>query len=72
MRTAITTHGQLILLPGELLIHSLDGVMNINGDAGTLGTMTWTSHRITWVSQMNELYNISVPYLAAVSSFART
>jgi hypothetical protein len=68
VRTAISTYGQLHLLPNEVLLRSIDGVMNINGDAGTIGTMTWTSHRIVWVSQANELYNISVPYLVAVSS----
>eukprot|EP00037_Helgoeca_nana_P037796 m.17747 g.17747 ORF g.17747 m.17747 type:complete len:360 (-) comp9417_c0_seq1:107-1186(-) len=66
VRTAISTYGQLHLLPNEVLLRSIDGVMNINGDAGTIGTMTWTSHRIVWVSQANELYNISVPYLVAL------
>ena len=68
VRTAITSHGQLNLLPGEMLIHGVDGVMNINGDSGTIGSLTWTSHRVAWVSQLNELYNMTIPYLVVVSA----
>mmetsp|Transcript_22567 Transcript_22567/g.58927 ORF Transcript_22567/g.58927 Transcript_22567/m.58927 type:complete len:364 (-) Transcript_22567:52-1143(-) len=71
VRTAITTHGTLNLLPNELLIHSIDGVMNINGDSGTIGTLTWTSHRITWVAQMNLLHNISMPYLTIAKMYVK-
>lgn len=43
------------------------GVFNLSNDQGIPGTLAITNVRIVWYADMNELYNISVPYLQLVS-----
>eukprot|EP00041_Stephanoeca_diplocostata_P009760 m.152135 g.152135 ORF g.152135 m.152135 type:complete len:330 (+) comp17888_c0_seq2:175-1164(+) len=62
LRSSISSDYQLNLLPREHILESLDGVMNVSGDTGILGILCWTNIRVCWISQINELHNISLPY----------
>ena len=42
-------------------------MFNLSNDQGIPGTLAITNVRIVWYADMNELYNISVPYLQLVS-----
>ncbi|XP_064401567.1 Bardet-Biedl syndrome 5 protein homolog isoform X2 [Halichondria panicea] len=54
---------ELKLLPREQLYTKLNGVWNLCSDQGNLGTMYITNVRVVWHSNLNESFNISVPYL---------
>ena len=43
------------------------GVFNLSNDQGSPGTFVITNVRVVWFSDMNDLYNISLPYLQMVS-----
>lgn len=65
LRSAIISpHGkQLKILPSEQIYNKINGVWNLSSDQGNLGTMHFTNIRIVWHANMNELFNISLPYL---------
>ena len=65
LRTAImSAQGkQLKTLPGEQIYSKINGVWNLSSDQGNLGTMYVTTVRIVWHANMNELFNLSLPYL---------
>ena len=54
---------QLKMLPTEQIYNKINGVWNLSSDQGNLGTMHLTNIRIVWHANMNELFNISLPYL---------
>lgn len=54
---------QLKTLPGEQIYSKINGVWNLSSDQGNLGTMYVTTIRIVWHANMNELFNLSLPYL---------
>lgn len=65
LRTVILTPQgrQLKTLPTEQLYSKINGVWNLSSDQGNLGTMIVTNVRIVWHANMNELFNLSLPYL---------
>lgn len=65
LRTAILTPSgkQLKTLPSEQLYNKINGVWNLSSDQGNLGTMIISNIRIVWHANMNELFNLSLPYL---------
>lgn len=50
-------------LPQEQIYNKINGVWNLSSDQGNLGTMHVTNVRIVWHANMNELFNISMPYI---------
>lgn len=54
---------KLKTLPGEQIYDIIDGVWNLSSDQGNLGTMHITSVRIVWHANLNELFNLSLPYI---------
>lgn len=54
---------QLNILPSEEIYGSFPGVWNLSSDQGTLGTMYFTNVRVVWHANMNELFNLSLPYI---------
>lgn len=54
---------QLKTLPQEQIYNKFNGVWNLSSDQGNLGTMHITNVRIVWHANMNELFNLSLPYL---------
>ena len=50
-------------LPSEKIYNKFNGVWNLSSDQGNLGTMIVTNIRIVWYANMNELFNLSLPYI---------
>lgn len=65
LRSAIfTPQGkQLKILAGEQIYNKFQGVWNLSSDQGNLGTMHVTNLRIIWHANVNELFNLSLPYI---------
>ncbi|XP_077556157.1 Bardet-Biedl syndrome 5 protein isoform X3 [Haemaphysalis longicornis] len=63
LRTALLHKQQLRLLPEEQLCSQVHGVWNLSSDQGNLGTFHITNVRIVWHANMNDSFNISLPYL---------
>ncbi|XP_049847161.1 Bardet-Biedl syndrome 5 protein homolog isoform X2 [Schistocerca gregaria] len=63
LRGAIIYNKQLKLLPLEQVVTTVNGVWNLSSDQGNLGTFVITNVRLVWFADMNENFNISLPYL---------
>lgn len=65
LRSAIMSidQKQLKMLPSEQIYNVINGVWNLSSDQGNLGTMYLTNIRIVWHANINELFNISLPYI---------
>ncbi|XP_065348696.1 Bardet-Biedl syndrome 5 protein homolog isoform X2 [Cloeon dipterum] len=55
--------GQLRTLRNERIMNTLRGVWNLASDQGSLGTMLISNIRVVWFAEMNEHFNISLPFL---------
>ncbi|XP_015792947.1 Bardet-Biedl syndrome 5 protein homolog [Tetranychus urticae] len=69
LRSAIfTAQGkQLKILSSEQIYNKFQGVWNLSSDQGNLGTMHVTNLRIVWHANVNELFNLSLPYIQVSS-----
>ncbi|KAK4318630.1 hypothetical protein Pmani_010377 [Petrolisthes manimaculis] len=67
LRAAIIQNKQLKILPQEQIFSKVNGVWNLSSDQGNLGTFFITNARLVWFANMNELFNISLPYLQIAS-----
>ncbi|KAF6114712.1 hypothetical protein HJG60_010648 [Phyllostomus discolor] len=63
LRSALIQNKQLRLLPQEHLYDKINGVWNLSSDQGNLGTFFITNVRIVWHANMNDSFNVSIPYL---------
>lgn len=63
LRGAIIQSGQLIVLPHEQVANKVSGVYNLSSDQGNLGTFAITNIRLVWYADMNETFNISLPFM---------
>ena len=65
LRSAIIlpTNKQLKMLQSEQIYNTIQGVWNLSSDQGNLGTMYLTNIRVVWHANMNELFNISLPFI---------
>lgn len=63
LRSAIITKGRLNLLKHEEVINEVTGVWNLSSDQGNLGTLMTTNVRMVWFAEVNESFNMSLPYL---------
>uniref|UniRef100_A0A3P8YYG5 Bardet-Biedl syndrome 5 protein homolog n=1 Tax=Esox lucius TaxID=8010 RepID=A0A3P8YYG5_ESOLU len=63
LRGALIQNKQLRLLPREEVYDKINGVWNLSSDQGNLGTFFITNVRIVWHANMNESFNVSIPYL---------
>ncbi|KDR08011.1 Bardet-Biedl syndrome 5 protein-like protein [Zootermopsis nevadensis] len=63
LRGAIIHNKQLNILPLEQVYTTVPGVWNLSSDQGNLGTFVITNVRLVWFADMNENFNISLPYL---------
>jgi len=50
-------------MPSESIYNIVQGVWNLSSDQGNLGTMFLTNVRVVWHANMNDLFNISLPYI---------
>lgn len=51
------------VLPTEQVYNTLSGVWNLSSDQGNLGTFIITNIRIVWFADINETFNISLPFM---------
>ncbi|KAK6636783.1 Bardet-Biedl syndrome 5 protein [Polyplax serrata] len=63
LRGAIMKNKQLQLLPLEQIVTTENGVWNLSSDQGNLGSFIITNVRVVWFAEMNEHFNVSLPYL---------
>ncbi|XP_057227694.1 Bardet-Biedl syndrome 5 protein isoform X2 [Malurus melanocephalus] len=63
LRSALIQNKQLRLLPQEQIYDKVNGVWNLSSDQGNLGTFFITNVRIVWHANMNDSFNVSIPYL---------
>ncbi|TRY92807.1 hypothetical protein DNTS_024874 [Danionella cerebrum] len=63
LRGALIQNKQLRLLPQEQVYDRINGVWNLSSDQGNLGTFFISNVRIVWHANMNESFNVSIPYL---------
>merc|ERR1719219_435260 len=63
LRGAIMKNKNLILLPDEELLSKVNGVWNLSSEQGNLGSFFITNIRVVWHANMNESFNVSIPYL---------
>lgn len=67
LRGAVVHNKQLKILPSEQVFSTTYGVWNLSSDQGSLGTFVATNVRLVWFADMNEAFNISLPYLQVES-----
>ncbi|EPQ02276.1 Bardet-Biedl syndrome 5 protein like protein, partial [Myotis brandtii] len=63
LRSALIQNKELRLLPQEHVYDKINGVWNLSSDQGNLGTFFITNVRIVWHANMNDSFNVSIPYL---------
>ncbi|XP_032067124.1 Bardet-Biedl syndrome 5 protein homolog [Thamnophis elegans] len=63
LRSALIQNKQLRLLPKEQVYNKINGVWNLSSDQGNLGTFFITNVRVVWHANMNDSFNVSIPYL---------
>ncbi|ELU15448.1 hypothetical protein CAPTEDRAFT_176376 [Capitella teleta] len=63
LRGALIQNKTLRLLPQEQVYDKVNGVWNLSSDQGNLGTFFITNVRLVWHANMNEAFNVSIPYL---------
>ncbi|KAK9410702.1 kelch-like 41 [Crotalus adamanteus] len=63
LRSALIQNKQLRLLPKEQVYDKINGVWNLSSDQGNLGTFFITNVRVVWHANMNDSFNVSIPYL---------
>ncbi|KAJ8936210.1 hypothetical protein NQ314_012459 [Rhamnusium bicolor] len=62
LRGAVVYNKQLRMLPKEQLFSTFHGVWNLSSDQGSLGTFIVSNVRFVWFADMNEAFNISLPF----------
>ena len=68
LRSSILTEdGKLKVLPKEEIVSTVNGVWNLSSDQGNLGTAIITNVRVVWYANMNDFFNISIPYIQITS-----
>lgn len=67
LRGAVVHYKQLKILPLEQIVTTVHGVWNLSSDQGSLGTFVVTNVRMVWFADVNEAFNISLPYLQVES-----
>ncbi|KAI6645847.1 hypothetical protein LOD99_13106 [Oopsacas minuta] len=63
LKGSIIDNGQLRMLPKEEVYNKVDGVWNLSSEQGTLGTFFITNVRVIWHAAMNDMFNLSLPFI---------
>lgn len=63
LRTSILQSKQLKILQQEQVYSTIQGIWNLSSDQGNLGTFVLTNIRLVWYADINEAFNISLPYM---------
>ncbi|XP_058802061.1 Bardet-Biedl syndrome 5 protein homolog [Phymastichus coffea] len=71
LRVGIINDKRLTLLPQEIINETLPGVWNLSTEQGNVGTFIVTNIRIVWYAEMNQQFNVSMPYLTIANMNVR-
>lgn len=63
LRSSLLQNKQLKMLPNEQIFINIQGVWNLSSDQGNVGTLIITNIRVVWFADINENFNISLPYI---------
>ncbi|XP_054270756.1 Bardet-Biedl syndrome 5 protein homolog [Macrosteles quadrilineatus] len=63
LRGAVVRDKQLRILPLESIYTTVDGIWNLSSDQGNVGSFIITNIRLVWYAEMNENFNVSLPYI---------
>ena len=63
LRGAIVQDKNVIMLPNEQIFTKYNGVWNLSAEQGNLGVFYLTNVRIVWFAQLNENFNVSLPWV---------
>lgn len=63
LRSAIISKGHLNMLKQEEVINMVAGVWNLSSDQGNLGKLISTNIRLIWHADVNDSFNMSLPWL---------
>ncbi|XP_059051851.1 Bardet-Biedl syndrome 5 protein homolog [Achroia grisella] len=63
LRGAIVHNKQLRMLPLEKINLNEHSIWNLSTDSGNLGTMVVTNVRVVWYADVNDAFNVSMPYI---------
>ncbi|KAI4489566.1 hypothetical protein M0802_011003 [Mischocyttarus mexicanus] len=67
LRSGIVNENRLTLLPYEKVHSSSLDVWNLSVEQGNVGTLIVTNIRLVWFADMNNQFNVSMPYLSIAS-----
>ncbi|XP_050070441.1 Bardet-Biedl syndrome 5 protein homolog [Anopheles maculipalpis] len=67
LRSSVVVSGQLQVQPQEQIFNTIDGVWNLSSDQGNLGILIVSNVRLVWYAEMNNSFNISLPYMQIAS-----
>ncbi|XP_043679941.1 Bardet-Biedl syndrome 5 protein homolog isoform X2 [Vespula pensylvanica] len=67
LRSGIVNENRLTLLPHEKVHSSIPDVWNLSVEQGNVGTFIVTNIRLVWYADMNNQFNVSMPYLSIAS-----
>jgi Bardet-Biedl syndrome 5 protein len=67
LRGSFLKNRKVLLLPDEILDEVVEGVWNLAAEQGHLGTFHLTNIRLIWTSAMNDVFNMSLPYIQIMS-----
>lgn len=71
LRSSIVSGHQLKVLPQEQVYRTVSGIWNLSSDQGNLGIFVITNVRLVWFADINELFNISLPYMQMASVYKK-
>ncbi|KAL0818743.1 hypothetical protein ABMA28_008071 [Loxostege sticticalis] len=67
LRGAIIHGKQLRMLPQEKICLHEHSIWNLSSDSGNLGTLVVTNVRVVWYAEINDAFNVSMPYITIES-----
>ncbi|XP_014357876.2 Bardet-Biedl syndrome 5 protein homolog [Papilio machaon] len=67
LRSAIIHNKQLKMLPLEKICIHEHGVWNLSSESGNLGSLRASNVRVVWCADLNDAFNISMPYITIES-----
>ncbi|XP_075984901.1 Bardet-Biedl syndrome 5 protein [Anticarsia gemmatalis] len=67
LRGAIIHNKHLRILPLEKICLHEHSLWNLSSDSGNLGTMVVTNVRVVWYADINDAFNVSMPYITIES-----
>ncbi|XP_043276238.1 Bardet-Biedl syndrome 5 protein homolog [Venturia canescens] len=72
LRGGFVHESRLTLLPLENVHSTTSGVWNLSTEQGNVGTFIVTNIRLVWFAEMNNQFNVSLPYLTIASVIIRS